>query len=132
MILGVGIDLVEVARIRQGVAREGDGFLDEFLTSGEIARCRARRDPFPSYAARFAAKEALGKALGTGVQGTMSWHDLEVCAGERGAPFLRLTGNAEAAAAARGVESIHVSLTHDGAHAAAVVVLEGSSRPADA
>jgi len=126
MILGVGIDLAGVDRIRREVARQGDGFLDEFLTPGEIAHCRAKSRPFPSFAARFAAKEALGKALGTGVAGTLSWRDIEVRVGERGAPRLALSGSAAAGAEARGVTRVHLSLTHEGGYAAAVVVLEGA------
>jgi holo-[acyl-carrier protein] synthase len=125
MILGVGIDLAEVERIRREVARHGEVFLEEFLTPEEIAFCRAKRRPFSSYAARFAAKEALGKALGTGVQGTMSWLDIEVRPDDRGAPTLLVAGSAADTAAARGVTRIHLSLTHEGAYAAAVVVLEG-------
>jgi holo-[acyl-carrier protein] synthase len=126
MILGVGIDLVEVDRIRRDVARHGDGFVNEFLTAGEIAYCAAKRRPHPCFAARFAAKEALGKALGTGVGGTMSWRDIEVRIGDLGAPRLVLSGSAAREAETRGVTCIHLSLTHEHGHAAAVVVLEGA------
>ena len=126
MILGVGIDLAEVDRFRRDVARHGETFVDEFLTPGEIAYCRAKRRPFPCFAARFAAKEALGKALGTGVGGTLSWREIEVRLGDRGAPHLALSGSAATSAEARGVTRIHLSLTHENDYAAAVVVLEGA------
>ncbi len=126
MILGVGIDLAGVERIRREVARQGDSFLDEFLTPAEIAHCRSKHRPHPSYAARFAAKEAFGKALGTGVAGSMSWRDIEVRIDAGGAPVLALSGSAARVAAGRGVARIHVSLTHEDGYAAAVVVLEGA------
>ncbi len=125
MILGVGIDLAGVERMRREVERQGEDFVDAFLTPGERAYCRDRRRRHRCFAARFAAKEALGKALGTGIGGSMSWRDIEVRAGDRGAPELALSGSAARIAAERGVARIHLSLTHEQAYAAAVVVLEG-------
>jgi holo-[acyl-carrier protein] synthase len=125
MILGIGIDLVQGGRIREEVSRSGEEFLQEFLSSPEIDLCRRRRDPFPCYAARFAAKEALAKALGTGVWGEMSWHEVWVEGDDRGRPTLHLTGRAREAAESLGVERTHVSLAHEGDLAVAVVVLEG-------
>lgn len=127
MILGVGIDLVQGGRIREAVSRSGEEFLEEFLVSPEIDACRRRRDPFPCYAARFAAKEALAKALGTGVWGEMSWHEVTVNGDDRGRPILRLTGRALEVAEGLGVDRVHLSLTHEGDLAAAVVVLEGGN-----
>ena len=124
MILGIGVDLADGARIRERVASEGEEFLGEFLTAREIASLGGRRDPALSHAARFAAKEAFGKALGTGVQGAFPWTDVEVVADERGRPRLELAGRAERLARESGVGRVHVSLTHDGDLAAAVVVLE--------
>jgi holo-[acyl-carrier protein] synthase len=127
VILGLGIDVVEVARIRRlvgegaepGTARR---FLERCFTEGERRFCDARHDRATPYAARFAAKEAASKALGApaGIRFT----DVEV-EREEGAPRLRLSGVAGAVARERGVTRIHLSLTHDGGVAAAVVVLEG-------
>jgi holo-[acyl-carrier protein] synthase len=127
VILGLGIDVVEVERIRRLV---GDGaaagtaerFLLRCFTNGERRFCDARADRATPYAARFAAKEAASKALGAprGIR----WTDVEV-EREGGAPRLRLSGVAERAARERGVARVHLSLTHDGGVAAAVVVLEG-------
>jgi holo-[acyl-carrier protein] synthase len=127
VILGLGIDVVEVERIRRLV---GDGaaagtaerFLLRCFTDGERRFCDARADRATPYAARFAAKEAASKALGAprGIR----WTDVEV-EREGGAPRLRLSGVAERAARERGVARVHLSLTHDGGVAAAVVVLEG-------
>jgi holo-[acyl-carrier-protein] synthase len=78
MILGLGVDLVEVARFRRAVARQGDHFLQGFLRPAEIERFRLASDPFPLYALAFATKEALFKALGTGRSGPVRWHDVEV------------------------------------------------------
>ncbi|HET8723582.1 MAG TPA: holo-ACP synthase [Anaeromyxobacteraceae bacterium] len=127
MILGLGIDVVEVARIRRLVgegapAGTAERFLARCFTEGERRFCDARADRATPYAARFAAKEAAVKALGAppGVR----WTDVEV---ERdgGAPRLRLAGAAARAAGERGVTRVHLSLTHDAGVAAAVVVLEG-------
>ena len=123
MILGLGMDLCEVARIRRLV--EGPAaarFLARCFTDGERAYCDARHDRATHYAARFAAKEAAMKALGAppGVRFT----DVEVTRAA-GAPGLRLAGAAGRAAAERAVERVHVALTHDGGVAAATVVLEG-------
>jgi len=127
VILGVGLDVVEVARIERlvGHGAEDDRsrrFLDRCFTPGEQAACERRHDRANCLAARFAAKEAVSKALGAppGIR----WIDVEVVR-EAGAPRVRLAGAAEQAARQRGVEEIHLSLTHDGGIAAAVAVLEG-------
>ena len=127
MILGLGIDVVEVGRIRRLVgdgARAGtaERFLRRCFTEGERRYCDARADRATPYAARFAAKEAAAKALGA--PRGIHWTDVEV-EREDGAPRLRLSGVAERAARERGVARVHLSLTHDGGVAAAVVVLEG-------
>lgn len=127
MILGLGIDVVEVARIARLVGAEGgagkaERFLARCFTDGERRFCDARADRAAAYAARFAAKEALSKALG--VPAGIRFQDAEVVRGE-GAPALRLSGVADRAARERGVSRVHLSLTHDAGIAAAVVVLEG-------
>jgi holo-[acyl-carrier protein] synthase len=125
MIVGVGIDLVPVTRLAGVLERRGERALRRFFTPAEVARCGAARRPEESLAARFAAKEAFYKALGTGVGAAGGWTEVEVVSAPSGAPSVRLSGHAAASAAARGVERIHLSLTHAGDTAAAVVVLEG-------
>ncbi len=124
MILGIGVDLVEVDRIRREIETNGDGFLLEVLTPAEIRYCRAMAKPYPSMAVRFAAKEALLKALGTGKRGGMTWQDQEVRRDELGKPDLVLAGPTEQAVRELGADRVHLSLTHTGEHAMAAVVLE--------
>ena len=126
MIWGVGIDLTDVDRMEREVSRRGDAFLREFLTEPEIFDCAFKRRPFPSYAARFAAKEAFSKALGTGMMGSISWHDVEVRLGDQGEPLLHLRGTARREASACRITSVHLSLCHERTLAAAVVVLESA------
>ncbi|MBP7148841.1 MAG: holo-ACP synthase [Acidobacteria bacterium] len=121
MISGIGVDIVDLPRIRGVLERHGPRFLDRVLTAGEQAYCQRHRDPAPHVAVRFAAKEAVLKALGTGWSGGIRWTDVEVVRGESGPPRIELHGvAAEVAAGAR----VHVSLTHDRGAAVAVAVLE--------
>jgi len=125
MIVGTGIDLCEVARMRRAVARFGDRFLARCFTEGEQADCLHRRDPAPGLAARWAAKEAIAKALGTGLGGQVGWREVEVVRTDTGQPELRLTGSAAALVATRwGAVRFHLSLTHERGMAAAVVIAE--------
>ncbi|PYO75623.1 MAG: holo-ACP synthase [Gemmatimonadetes bacterium] len=124
MILGIGVDIVAIERISRSLA-EGDVTLEEqVFTEAERAACADRADRARALAARFAAKEAGLKALGTGWAQGLSFQQVEVVDGEGGRPELRLTGAAAERARALGVGHMHVSLTHDLAVAAAVVVLE--------
>lgn len=120
---GIGIDLVRIPRMREVISRWEERFLRRVFTDAEIAYCRSRRDPVPHFAARFAAKEAVGKALGIGMT---RWHEVEVTRG-RGAPGVRLTGRCARRAEALGVERVHLSLTHGRDEAIAVAVLEGGA-----
>jgi holo-[acyl-carrier protein] synthase len=129
VILGVGLDVVEVARIRRLVGTDAPEetarrFLARCFTEGERRFCDARTDRATPYAARFAAKEAASKALGA--PAGIHWTDVEVLR-EDGAPSLKLSGVAGRVARERGVSRIHLSITHDAGVAAAVVVLEGGS-----
>ncbi|UCF66793.1 MAG: holo-ACP synthase [Acidobacteriota bacterium] len=124
MILGVGLDVAEIDRIRQVIQRHGDRFLTRVLTEREREYCAQHRDPAPSVAARFAAKEALLKALGTGLSDGISWQDVEVVRQRGQAPKLELYRRAADLATARGLSRAHLSLSHDRGVAAAVVVLE--------
>ncbi|HEV2280164.1 MAG TPA: holo-ACP synthase [Acidobacteriaceae bacterium] len=124
MLVGTGIDLVEVERIAHSIERFGDRFLERIFTAEEIAYCRARAASAESFAARFAAKEAGAKALGTGIQHGVSWKELEVrrLPGER--PTLHLSGRARTIAGQLGVQRVSLSLTHTRELAMATVHLE--------
>ena len=125
MILGIGVDLVEVARIEQSIARHEDAFLQRVFTADEIAYCAKMNSPAPHYAARFAAKEAVSKAFGTGIGADIGLLDIEVRRDESGKPSIVLHGGGGDFAKARGVRAIHLSLSHTAAHAVAQVVIEG-------
>lgn len=124
MLVGTGIDLVEVERIAHSIERYGERFLERIFTAEEIAYCRARAAAVESFAARFAAKEAGAKALGTGIQHGVSWKELEVrrVPGER--PTLHLSGRARTIAGQLGVQRVSLSLTHTRELAMATVHLE--------
>lgn len=127
MIIGVGVDLVRIARIRQAIERWQDRFLERVFTPDELAYARRRRDPAEHLAARFAAKEAALKALGTGLSMGVRWREMEVRRERGEPPRLTLTGRTAALGAARGVRTLHVSLTHDGEYAMAQVLAEGEA-----
>jgi holo-[acyl-carrier protein] synthase len=124
MLVGTGIDLIEVPRIARTIERYGDRFLQRIFTDGEIAYCRARASAAESFAARFAAKEAGAKALGTGIQHGISWKELEVRRAPGSRPTLFLSGRARAIAGQLGVNRVSLSLTHTAALAMAMVHLE--------
>lgn len=125
MILGIGLDLVDTARVRELLADHAGRFEELVFTAAERADCAGRADKAEALAARFAAKEACFKALGTGWNQGVSFLQVEVVRQEGGAPALRLSGPAAERAQARGVRRLHVTLTHTGAAAAATVILEG-------
>jgi holo-[acyl-carrier protein] synthase len=127
VILGLGLDIVGVERIRGVHARHGQRFLDRVYTRDEQAYCLSFRDPAERLAARWAAKEACMKALGTGWAKRVTFTDIAVTPGEGGAPGLALSGEARLRAERLGAACSHLSLTHSDGMAAAVVVLE--SRP---
>ena len=124
MIVGMGVDLAEVARVEQAIARHGRRFLERIFTPLEIEYCERRRNRFERYAARFAAKEAGMKALGTGWRRGVRWRDLEVANLPGGKPTLRFSGAAARKAAELGVRHIALSLTHTATQALAQVILE--------
>jgi holo-[acyl-carrier protein] synthase len=125
VIVGAGIDLVETERIRRTVARFGRRFLERVFTPGEIAYAERKRDPAERYAARFAAKEAAMKAIGTGLRRGVRWRDFEVANRTSGKPELLLHGRAAQIAAALKVRRSTLSLTHTKGQAVALVILEG-------
>ena len=124
MIVGTGIDIAEVDRIAAAIRRHGDHFLQRLFTPAEIAYCEKHRDKFQRYAARFAAKEAAMKALGTGWRKGVRWLDIEVTRLPSGQPSLRLAGQARQFADALGVKNIALSITHSGNSALAQVIFE--------
>jgi len=124
MITGIGIDVVQNERIRDSIQRFGDRFLNRIYTEGEIDYCKKCAQPEIHYAARFAAKEAAFKALGTGWAAGVKWKDVEVVRMPSGKPELHLHGEASTHAASAGAKRFHVSLTHDQLVSCAVVILE--------
>ncbi len=129
MTVGIGIDLVDVERIARALGQHRERFEARVFTPVEIADCAGRADRTLALAARFAAKEACLKALGTGWSQGLGFRDVEVVRGSTGRPEIRLHGRAAARAQELGAERIHVSLTHERHVAAAVVVLDGPSGP---
>lgn len=133
MIIGIGSDLCDIRRIERSLARFGTRFTERVFTPGEQAKSDARATRAPSYARRFAAKEACSKALGTGLRAGVFWRDMEVVNLPGGRPSLRLTGGAAARLARMMPEGheavIHVSLTDDPPMALAFVVIEARPRP---
>jgi holo-[acyl-carrier protein] synthase len=125
MIVGIGVDLVRIARVREAIERWQERFLERVFTPAEIAYARGRRDPAEHLAARFAAKEAALKALGTGLSMGVRWRELEVQRVRGQRPRLALSGRTAELGAARGVQALHLSLTHDGEYAMAQVLAEG-------
>ncbi len=125
MILGVGLDVVETARIARALALHGRRFEERVYTAAELAQCAERLDRAQALAGRFAAKEALLKALGTGSARGISFLQVEVIRQDGGSAAMSLTGSAAAEARRRGVQHVHLSLSHQPGLAAAVVILEG-------
>ena len=123
MIVGIGIDIIEVARIQKQISR-GDKFKERLFTPLEIAYCESKKNRQQNYAARFCAKEAFFKALGTGWREGLGFKQVEVINDEKGKPEIRLHGKAQQLAADAGITNIQVSLTHLKEIASAIVTLE--------
>ncbi|HWD20169.1 MAG TPA: holo-ACP synthase [Verrucomicrobiae bacterium] len=126
MILGSGIDLIEVERIASSYTRFGERFLARILHASETAYCLSHKNPAPFLAARFAAKEAISKAFGTGIGAELGWLDMEVRRRESGEPYVVLHGKGLALLEKRGARLVHLSLSHTEKHATAVAILEGA------
>jgi holo-[acyl-carrier protein] synthase len=124
MIVGTGIDIAEVPRIAASIARFGERFLHRIFTEGEIRYCDAKANRVERYAARFAAKEAAMKALGTGWNHGVTWRDVEVSRMPGGRPTITFHGKAAEFAAKLGAKHVALSLTHTAEHAIAQVILE--------
>ena len=122
MIVGLGTDIVEIARIAAMIERHGDAFLDRIYTPAERAYCGAKKHAAQHYAGRWAAKEAAMKALGTGFVPGIGWHDFEILPAPSGAPNLRVSGGGAVRAAALGMETLLVTMSHCKAYATATVI----------
>src|SRR5437762_8060381 len=125
MILGTGIDIIEVSRIRASYEKFGERFLKRILRPEEIAYCLSHRFPAPFLAARFAAKEAISKAFGTGIGKQLGWQDMEVGHKPSGEPFVILHDGGQTLFQQRGGTKFHLSLSHTEIYATAVAILEG-------
>jgi holo-[acyl-carrier protein] synthase len=125
LIVGTGIDIAEVPRIRATIGRFGRRFVERIYTAGEIAYVERKANRFERYAARFAAKEAGMKALGTGLRHGVRWRDFEVRNLPTGRPTLQLHGRAQEIADRIGVKHISLSLTHTAETGMAFVIFEG-------
>ncbi len=123
-VLGVGLDIVETVRIQHSLDRFGKRFLHRVFTTGEIEYCQSMKYSTRHFAARFAAKESVSKAFGTGIGHSMGWRDIDVHREGSGQPYIVLDGGAKQLAAERGVAAVWISLSHTEHHAVATVVLE--------
>src|ERR1700744_219089 len=126
MILGIGIDIIEVARIKSSYEKFGERFLKRILHADEIAYCLSHKNPAPFIAVRFAAKEAISKAFGTGIGSQLGWQDMEVKRRESGEPYVVLHGGGIELLARRGARVVLISLSHTEQSAAAVAILEST------
>lgn len=124
MIIGLGVDMEEIARIGAAIKRHGQAFLERIFTPGEIAYCERYHDPVERYAGRFAAKEAAMKALGTGWSKGVRWRDIEVAREPGSRPTIVLHGAAREHAERLGARHISLSISHTGNFALAQVILE--------
>jgi holo-[acyl-carrier protein] synthase len=126
-VLGTGIDIVETARIQHSLEQFGERFLNRCFWHDEIAYCQSMKFPALHFAARFAAKEAVSKAFGTGIGAQLGWKDMEIRKRDSGEPYLVLHGGGKTLAGARGVTEIFISLSHCKEYAAAQAVIVGHS-----
>ena len=124
MILGVGIDIIEVARIASSYEKFGERFVNRVLHADEIAYCLSHKNPAPFIAVRFAAKEAISKAFGTGIGAQLGWQDMEIRRKESGEPFVVLHGKGKKLFKSRRAKRLLISLSHTVNYATATAVLE--------
>lgn len=124
MIIGVGTDVVSIQRIEKAVQRFGERFINKVFTDKEVVACKGKKDAVPYLAARFAAKEAVLKALGTGISNGIGFKDVEVFREHGKRPEIILHGKGKERAGTLGVKNIHLSLSHDAGLAVAFVVVE--------
>lgn len=125
MILGIGTDIIEVARVQGSLDRFGEHFMKRVLRPDEIAYCLAHKSPGPFVAVRFAAKEAISKAFGTGIGAQLGWLDMEIRRKESGEPYVVLHGGGKTLFETRNARQLLITLSHTQTYATAVAVLEG-------
>ena len=123
-VLGVGVDIIETERIERSLERFRERFLHRVFTDGEIAYCQSMKYPARHFAARFAAKEAVAKAFGTGIGKAMGWRDIDIHKKRSGEPFVVLGGSAKSLADERKIRAVWISLSHTNHHAVAMIALE--------
>lgn len=126
-VIGIGVDLVECERIQRSIDRFGERFLHRVFTDGEVEYSMSMKFPARHLAARFAAKEAVSKAFGTGIGKAMGWRDIDVRKKPSGEPFLVFAGGADKLAKQRGVNNALITLSHSEQHAVATIVLQGAA-----
>ena len=124
-VLGTGVDIVETGRINESLTKFGERFLNRCFLPGEITYCQGMKFPALHFAARFAAKEAISKAFGTGIGQQLGWRDMEIAKRDNGAPYVVLHGKGLELAQARGVTEIFVSLSHCQDYGVAQAVIAG-------
>jgi holo-[acyl-carrier protein] synthase len=124
MILGIGIDIIEVSRIKASLEKFGERFGQKILLPGEIAYCLSHTQPAPFVAARFAAKEAISKAFGTGIGSQLGWQDMEIARKESGEPYVILHGKGKELFESRRAKNLFVTISHTEAYAAVTAILE--------
>jgi holo-[acyl-carrier protein] synthase len=129
MILGTGVDIIEVERIQASYEKFGERFLKRILLPAEIEYCLSHRVPGPFLAARFAAKEAISKAFGTGIGAELGWQDMEIRRKASGEPFVVLHGGGTRLLEERGGSVVHITISHTQKHAVAVAILERQTGP---
>lgn len=125
MVIGIGIDIAEVDRVRDAIARHGERFLSRIYTEAERRYCESKPNKFERFAGRFAAKEAAMKAIGTGWHRGVAWRDFEVTRAASGQPIIRFDGEAAKIAESLGVKKALVTISHTEQQAIAQVLLEG-------
>lgn len=124
MIFGIGTDIVEIERISKVVERHGERFTGYILTDAELAEAERRGDKIQFIAGRWAAKEAVAKALGCGLGGSCAWRDIEIAGKPNGAPQVTLSGTGAKTMREQGIRKIFVSISHERGHAIAMAVAE--------
>ena len=124
MIHGTGVDIIKISRIKHSIQKYSGKFEERVFTAKEIDYCRSKADPSKHFAARFAAKEAVLKSLGTGMAQGITWKDMEILNRESGQPVLNLTGRGRHIFDALNLKDIHISITHDKSYALAQAIAE--------
>ena len=124
MIFGIGIDLVEVDRLKKSIEKFGDRFINRLFTENEIKYCQTKLNSFQHFAVRFAAKEAFLKAIGTGLRAGMTWHQIEIINDEQGKPSILTHDECYKILQKLDIKKTELSLSHTNQHGIAVVILE--------